>query len=1424
MGSLRNLAFGLVGAVAISHGALAAEGGGWGPANAVRDWIARTIEGAVSGPDMQVSIGTISGAVPLNFTIADVSVADTQGVWLRMEEVHVNLAPTALFRARAKADVVEAARVTVERAPVSTAPEPEPADPNEPFDPLSLLPDLPVGLAVDRLAVQELRLGAPLLGEPATLRLTGSLDLARGGNRLSVDLDVARIDDKPGQAKLNVAFDPGEERLQLALDASEPAGGVMARALSIPGLPPVTVNLQGAGPLGDWKGRLEASAENTARLTADAAVQAMEEGHAVTLMAGGDVAALLSGPAVELVGEQPALNATVVVRPDRSLLLRPVTVRAAAGDASLEGSVGADYRSFDLRYEVTAGAESALRQLMPGIGWNQTRLAGTVAGNLSDLSVALNGIVRDLSTETPGLAELAGPEVRLDGRAQVNVDRGDVRLEGLTLSTAAANASLEGTAGGWGQSLDMRARVQADDLSRLSALAGQPLAGAAVLEGPVTRAPDGAMAAALTGSLRGLNTGTPADAVLGETATLAARLAMEADGTVRVSDLTVDGRNGGLTGRATLAGGTLDAATRLSVNRLEPVGDSLAVPMEGTVTLDATARGPMDALRAEARLDARDLVVQGRRFGETSVTATATGLPASPNGTVRARTALAGASLSVDGAYALEGQVLRLSDLAVANGPNRVTGALQVALDSMTATGRLNGSLPQLNALSELAGVPLAGAAGFTADLDGNGGRQSATLTANADGLRVEGEAGPLLAARRLTARAEVKDALGQASGNARVELRDGAVSGQDLASVTASVDGSLAKAAFRADVAGAGEAPLALNLAGDFASEGALSRVRLERLQGRYQGESFRMTAPATVRVGERHYEVSDLRIASGNARLAADLGLTDGKLRGEFRLDQVPLALARLADPTLRLDGMLNARATLGGTVQAPRADATLRVANLRAEQTARGGVPGVDATLEAQWRDRRVSLNGDIATRGGAARMTLAAAAPLVLDPNTLVPSVPPNGALSASANGSVDISLANDLLAASGDRARGIVRLDVRASGTVGSPVLGGTVLLENGRYENRASGAVVRDINARLVGDGEVFTIQSFSGRTANGGRLAASGVIRPAAEPERQIDIRLTAENARLVNIDLAQADIGADLTVTGSFINPRLAGPVRILRAEIQIPGSLPPNVVTLDVREIGRGGSRTETAQAPEDAARQPFAMILDLTVQAPNQIYIRGRGLDAEFRADLAVGGTSAQPVVTGQVAILQGALNLLGETFNFERGLIEFDGGTDINPRLDFLAEATANGVTAQVLVTGTTQQPKLELTSPQGLPQDEVLAQVLFGKSVGDLTALEAVQLAQSAASLAGFGGGGGGILENVRRGLGVDRLDFSGANGGSVQAGRYVSDRVYVGVEQGLAGESRATVEVDITDNIKAEADVGANSDTSFGLRFEWDY
>ncbi len=71
----------------------------------------------------------------------------------------------------------------------------------------------------------------------------------------------------------------------------------------------------------------------------------------------------------------------------------------------------------------------------------------------------------------------------------------------------------------------------------------------------------------------------------------------------------------------------------------------------------------------------------------------------------------------------------------------------------------------------------------------------------------------------------------------------------------------------------------------------------------------------------------------------------------------------------------------------------------------------------------------------------------------------------------------------------------------------------------------------------------------------------------------------------------------------------------------------------------------------------------------------------------------------------------------------------------------MAQTQVLDVTATVKITGLADAPKIELSSTPELPQDEILARLLFGEPASQLTALQVVQIGAALASLSGGGGG-----------------------------------------------------------------------------------
>ena len=181
-----------------------------------------------------------------------------------------------------------------------------------------------------------------------------------------------------------------------------------------------------------------------------------------------------------------------------------------------------------------------------------------------------------------------------------------------------------------------------------------------------------------------------------------------------------------------------------------------------------------------------------------------------------------------------------------------------------------------------------------------------------------------------------------------------------------------------------------------------------------------------------------------------------------------------------------------------------------------------------------------------------------------------------------------------------------------------------------------------------------------------------------------------------------------------------------------------------------------------------------------------------------------------------------MTALGKTLNFTKGNLSFNG--DLAPELDFAAEIEASDITAQIGISGPAAAPAFAFTSRPELPQDEILSRILFQKASGNLTTAQALQLAQVAAQ---FAGGGDGVLDRMRRSLGVDSLDVGvGAGGGPmVGASRAIGDRLSGGVRTGAsASQSGLSANVDVTRHIRVESAVDARGATSMGvgMKFEW--
>jgi translocation and assembly module TamB len=158
-----------------------------------------------------------------------------------------------------------------------------------------------------------------------------------------------------------------------------------------------------------------------------------------------------------------------------------------------------------------------------------------------------------------------------------------------------------------------------------------------------------------------------------------------------------------------------------------------------------------------------------------------------------------------------------------------------------------------------------------------------------------------------------------------------------------------------------------------------------------------------------------------------------------------------------------------------------------------------------------------------------------------------------------------------------------------------------------------------------------------------------------------------------------------------------------------------------------------------------------------------------------------------------------------------------------------AVETIEDVDVTVNVAGNALDPRITFSSSPGLPQDEIVSRILFGNSVGQLSAIQAVQLAASLNTLRGSSGGGLNPLGKLRQVAGIDRLRILGPDdtqgrGTALAAGKYIGDDIYLEVVTDARGFTATQLEVTLSRSLSILSQAGGSNSTNVNVRYRKTY
>ncbi|MER9307271.1 translocation/assembly module TamB, partial [Mesorhizobium sp. M0496] len=665
-----------------------------------RDNLAGIISRLASSDDRKITVSGIDGIWSGALSVDHVVLEDREGAWLVARKVAVDWSPLALLSKNFSADRIAAGRMELARLPVATT------QPTQSGGTTTL----PVSLDIKQIDLPEIALGQDLAGSGiAELAAKGMFKADAAPLAVETVLNVTRRDGKQGNVDAKIHFAPADNRLDLDLKASEPAGGIIANLLKLPDTPPVDIIVSGTGPLANWNGIGTFTVDSKIVTQLTGRHQLTDKGNYIEAEGDGDFARFLpenlkplfagktsfdvAGTATSAGGvsvdraniDSDAVHgtATGIVDPAGA---SDLSVELAAKGPPVVVSVGSKAQPITLAISnATARAFGDGKAPIIDIG---ASFVSIVAGGtrLDDLAAQIHSDGFDiqnragpvtvkleaggLKTDVATLAPLITGKVGVDLAGSVSKDV--IAIDQGTLRSDALNASLTATVAL--ADLSMQLKMNAD-----------------------------AVATALPPQIA---------SVLGARVKFSATATRDPQGSFAANSIEFTSGTLSAAGTASMQGTNIQADIKGKLGDVSVLSPTVGVPVAGGVDFALSASGAMTAPDFTVSADSDSLTASGRTVKSIKLTASGKADIESPAANVSLTGSVNDQPLDIKAALVTSEGKRSINGFLVSLGDNKVSGDLALD-DKFMPLGTLTFAAPAIDQLAALAGQSITG------DIDG---------------------------------------------------------------------------------------------------------------------------------------------------------------------------------------------------------------------------------------------------------------------------------------------------------------------------------------------------------------------------------------------------------------------------------------------------------------------------------------------------------------------------------------------------------------------------------------------------------------------------------------------------------------------------------------------------------------------------------
>ncbi len=313
-----------------------------------------------------------------------------------------------------------------------------------------------------------------------------------------------------------------------------------------------------------------------------------------------------------------------------------------------------------------------------------------------------------------------------------------------------------------------------------------------------------------------------------------------------------------------------------------------------------------------------------------------------------------------------------------------------------------------------------------------------------------------------------------------------------------------------------------------------------------------------------------------------------------------------------------------------------------------------------------------------------------------------------------DGDLDAALVNAFTEAAS--VAGKTELHASIGGTAQQPSAEGGISLSDARIGLRSPRVAVEHLDLHIALAGRQATIAKLEG-TLNGGTLSGGGTVSVGDGAIANANVSAKADGVFLDFPEGLKTVSDIALTLSGSGENLTLGGQVNILEGGFT-------DDLSLD-RGILAALTAPRAIDLTEDRNKTLENLRFSVGVNTTSPLVVDNNLARAEVNADLRVLGNVYEPGLSGRLTIAEdGEIRLQERRYLVERGVISFNNERRIEPELDVIANTTAAGYDVRLQVLGEPGKTETTLTSDPSLPEPDILAILITGKTLDQMRGQE----------------------------------------------------------------------------------------------------